>query len=93
MPWHRLKDLLSKFDSDSRKPACAGKYVSREFQAFGCYLAEQLNDLNHKSLYIKLAKTEDRRLLENALQYVQDSHARSKPRLFMWKIKQLKQQT
>ncbi len=87
MPWHSLKDILSKFDSNS------GKYVSREFQAFGCYLAEQLDDTKHKSLYIKLAKTEDRSLLENALQNVKDSNARSKPRLFMWKIKQLKQQT
>lgn len=39
------------------------KYISREFQDYGYHLAEALNDLKHKSLYIKLAKTYDRKTL------------------------------
>ncbi|MCL4353665.1 hypothetical protein M1615_04360 [Patescibacteria group bacterium] len=66
------------------------KYVSREFQLFGIYLAEELDDLKHKSLYIKLAKTVHRSVLEKALSYVSDSKAKNKGALFMWKLKELK---
>lgn len=66
------------------------KYISREFQSFGVHLAEELGDYKHKSLYIKLAKTEHRSILEKALSFVSDSNARNKGALFMWKIKELK---
>jgi hypothetical protein len=66
------------------------KYISREFQDYGYHLAESLSDLPHKSLYIKLAKTYDRKILEQALRFCIDSNANSKGALFMWKIKQLK---
>jgi len=65
------------------------KYISREFQKFGYNLAVQLNDLPHKSLYIKLAKEVPRPVLERALSFVKDSQPRSKARLFMWKLKDL----
>lgn len=66
------------------------KYISREFQAFGVHLAEELDDMKHKSLYIKLAKTMPRAVLEKALSFVIDSNAKNKGALFMWKLKQLK---
>lgn len=66
------------------------KYISREFQAYGIYLAETLNDYKHKSLYIRLAKTVPRAILEKAMSFVKDAHATSKPRLFMWKMKELR---
>ncbi len=66
------------------------KYISREFQSFGIYLAEELNDYKHKSLYIKLAKTVHRSLLEKALSFVVDSNADNKGALFMWKLKQIR---
>lgn len=66
------------------------KYISREFQLYGYHLAEELNDMKHKSLYIKLAKTHHRAVLEKALQFCIDSNARNKGALFMWKLKQLK---
>jgi hypothetical protein len=66
------------------------KYVSREFQSFGVHLAEELDDYKHKSLYIKLAKTVHRSILEKALSFVADSNAKNKGALFMWKVKQLK---
>lgn len=78
-----VKDILKKFDPFK------DKYVSREFQAYGVYLAEKLGDDSHKSLYIKLAKTISRPLLQEALRFVIDSNARKKPALFMWKLKQL----
>ena len=66
------------------------KYLSREFQQYGIYLSEKLNDPKHKSLYIKMAKDAPRGILDEALSFVLDSHADSKARLFMWKVKQLK---
>ena len=68
------------------------KYVSREFQKYGYDLAQELGDVKHKSLYIKLAKNTPRGKLEAARSFVQDAdNARSKGRLFMWKLKQLKE--
>ncbi len=68
------------------------KYVSKEFQQYGYELAEELGDMGHKALYIKLAKETPRVILENARSFVKDAGARSKGRLFMWKLKQLKEQ-
>jgi len=66
------------------------KYISREFQSYGIYLSETLNDYKHKSLYIRLAKTVPRAILEKALSFVKDARANSKPKLFMWKMKKLR---
>lgn len=66
------------------------KYISREFQSYGIYLAENLGDYKHKSLYIRLAKTVPRVFLEKAMSFVKDANAHSKPKLFMWKLGKLK---
>lgn len=66
------------------------KYISREFQSFGIYLSEELNDYKHRGLYIRLAKTIHRSILEKALSFVTDSNAKNKGALFMWKLKLLK---
>lgn len=66
------------------------KYISREFQSYGVYMAEQLEDYKHKGLYIKLAKTIHRSILEKALSFTKDSHAKNKGALFMWKLKELR---
>ena len=68
------------------------KNISQEFQLFGVYLAESLDDTKHYSLYIKLAKNYDRGILEEALSFVKGSTTvKSKGKLFMWKLKQLKE--
>ena len=79
-----VKQILKKFDP------VRDKYVSREFQTFGLYLAEQLDDYKHRSLYMKLAKTVHRSILEKALSFVIDSHAKNMGALFMWKLKELR---
>lgn len=69
------------------------KNLSREFQLYGVYLAETLNDTKHYSLYIKLAKIVDRKILEVALNFTKGyAGARSKAKLFMWKLQQLRKQ-
>ena len=74
------------------KPKDSGGYITREFQDFGYRLAVDLDDLKHKALYIKMAKKIKRVILEQARSFVIDSNARSKARLFMWKVKQLKEE-
>jgi hypothetical protein len=66
------------------------KYISRDFQAFGIYLAEEMNDYKNRGMWIKLAKTNHRAVLEKALSFVSDSNADNKIALFLWKFKQLK---
>ncbi len=78
-----VKDILKKFDP------LKDKYISREYQAYGVYLSEKLQDEKRKSLYIKLAKTIHRPILEEALRFVIDANARNKAALFMWKLKEL----
>lgn len=80
----QISDILKKFNPTK------DKYVSREFQNYGIYLSEELNDYKHKALYIKLAKTVDRALLEKALSYCKDAKVDRLGALFMWKLKQLK---
>jgi len=79
-----VADILKKFNP------IEDKYISREFQSYGIYLSEELGDYKHKSLYIRLAKTVPRAILEKALSFVKDANAKSKAKLFMWKMKELK---
>ena len=82
----KISDALKKVAATKRP-----KNISTEFQSYGVYLADELGDPKHYSLYIKLAKTLPRNILDEALSYVKDyPSARSKPRLFMWKIKNLR---
>lgn len=78
-----IADILSKFNPTE------DKYVSREFQTFGVFLAEKLGDMKRKPLYIKYAKEIPRPILEAAYRFVIDSKARNKGALFMWKLKEL----
>ena len=81
-----IGNILGKYKLDD-----TDKYVSREFQKYAYDLAVELNDLAHKSLYMRLAKNTPRILLEKARSFVKDAeNARSKGRLFMWKLSQLK---
>lgn len=78
-------DLLSKYDLDKNK------YISQEWQDYAYRLAMALDDLTHKSLYMRLAKNTPRAQLEEAKNFVSDAYqVKNKARLFMWKLQQLK---
>lgn len=67
------------------------KNIAHEFQMYGVYLAESLQDTKHYGFYIKLAKEVDRKILEEALNFTKGySGARSKARIFMWKLQELR---
>lgn len=82
-----IGDVLRRFDPGE------DKYISYEFQKYGYELAKELGDLKNTSLYIKLAKETPRGLLEAARNFVKDaSNVKSRARLFMWKLTQLRQE-
>ena len=82
----KIGDTLKKYQLDDKN-----KSVSREFQLYAYDLAVELDDLAHKSLYMRLAKVTPRGLMESARSFVKDAkNAKSKGGLFMWKLKQLK---
>jgi len=83
-----IAKALEKFNDTKRSTN-----NSTEHQMYGVYLGDTLGDTKHYSLYIKLAKTMPRNILDSALSYVKDyPNAKSKGKLFMWKVKQLKTQ-
>ena len=68
------------------------KNNSTEFQVFGGYISEQLDDKKHIALYIKMAKEENRKLINDALSYTKDyPKVKSRAKLFMWRFKLLKE--
>jgi len=62
-----------------------------EYQAYGNRLADELADPSHRSLYIKLAKSTDRNLLETARLFALSNEKNpTKGKIFMWKLGELK---
>lgn len=82
----RIGQIIEEIKNPNRP-----KNLSKEFQVYGVYLAESLDDTTHYALYMKLAKVYDRKLLDEALTYTKGYYsARSKAKVFMWKLKELK---
>ena len=80
-------DVLQERKTRKKEPR-----LHYEFQYYGNLLAEKLNDQEHASLYMKLAKELDRSLLEQALDFVRGSaNVKNKAGLFMWKLGKLKE--
>ncbi len=76
--------ILKRFDP------VKDKYISRDFQQFGIWLAEEMEDYKNRGMWIRLAKINHRAILEQCLSFVKDSNADNKIALFLWKLKQLK---
>jgi len=82
----KIGDIVDKYKLDD-----TDKYISREFQKYAYDLAVELDDIKNKSLYMKLAKTTSRAVLEHARSFVKDAYnAKSKGKLFMWKLSELR---
>ncbi|PIS21719.1 hypothetical protein COY33_02665 [candidate division WWE3 bacterium CG_4_10_14_0_2_um_filter_42_7] len=79
-----IEELLR--DRDPRK----GSYAKYEWQAFGYELMRKLDDPKHRGIYMRLSKNEDRSLLMKALETAIDGNPRSRARVFMWKLKELR---
>lgn len=91
-----LSEVLNKFKPDENNHSLPpefsrDKFISREFQKYAYDLAVELGDMKHKALYMRLAKTTPRYLLENARNFVKGAYkVDSRGKLFMWKLSELK---
>jgi len=92
-PATSIGDQLFKFEETL---AQRKKYIKNEYQSYGLDLAKELGDWENRSLYIRLAKTIDRKILEKARYFVKDQTQgaiKTPYKLFMWKLKELKNTT
>ncbi|OGV95681.1 hypothetical protein A2W24_05425 [Microgenomates group bacterium RBG_16_45_19] len=68
-----------------------GGFITREWQDYGYRLAVDMGEETKKSMYIKLAKTTDRAVLEQARAFVLGSATvKNRGKLFMWAVGKLK---
>lgn len=83
-----MTNILDKYELDETKQ----RRISREWQDYAYRLAVALEDTAHTPIYMRLTKNNKRELLEKAKSFVMDGNAKSKAKLFMWKLKQLKEE-
>jgi len=83
-----IKDLVSeKLQTFGKKPV----YAKHEWQDFGVKVAKELEDDKRAGMYIKFTRNYGKEIVEEALDFVKESNnVKSKPRLFLWKLKKLK---
>lgn len=81
-----ITKILDKYEIDETKQ----KRISREWQDYAYRLAVALDDTAHTAIYMRIVKTTPRELVERAKGFVMDANAKSKGKMFMWKLKQLK---
>ena len=79
-------DLLSKYDLDKNK------YISKEWQDYAYRLAVALDDTVHTPIYMRIVKSTPRDQVERAKSFVMDAKAKSMGKMFMWKLKQIKEE-
>lgn len=80
--------------SSAALPPVAPKnpYISHPHQLRALQLAEKFNDQENKIQYLKLTKSLNPALIDLAESFVSDANANNKAALFMWKVKQIKQE-
>lgn len=87
MAFSQLNKILLNYKVDEDKQ----RRISREWQDYAYRLALELDDKSHVSLYMRLCKNTPRPVLEEARTFVKGAfQAKSKGKLFMWKVKDLK---
>lgn len=84
-----MQSILDRYDLEETKQ----KRISREFQDYAYRLAVELEDTQHTAIYMRLSKNTPRPLLERARLFVLGANKpTSKARLFMWKLKQIREE-
>ncbi len=78
---------MDRYDIEETKQ----RRISREFQDYAYRLAVELEDTSHTAIYMRLAKNTPRPVIEQARLFVLGANKpSSKARLFMWKLKQIR---
>lgn len=94
MPFISAKSILTSInildEEDVEAATKKPRHPKNEFQAFAYKLSKDLNDDKNLKIYMRLAKTVERSLMEHAYSFAIDSNSDEKGRLFLWKLKQLR---
>jgi len=89
-----IKDLLKNSQSEIlQNISKSAKYVKHDFQDLGYRIALKLNDLSHRSLYMRLSKTVPEPTLTKALSFALDyplKYGNNRAKIFMWKLKEIR---
>lgn len=84
-----IGSLLGKYEIGEEKQ----KRISREWQDYAYRLAVDLDDTTHTGIYMRMCKNVPRYILEEARGFVKGAvFAKSKGKLFMWKVSQIKEE-
>ena len=86
--FNSMTNILDKYELDETKQ----KRISREWQDYAYRLAVALDDTAHTPIYMRVVRDTPRELVERAKSFVMDAGARSKGKMFMWKLKQIKEE-
>lgn len=84
---------MLKFDLEKiveRMNNAKKRIIKHEFQELGLFLTEKLRDTTNRPMYMKLAKHEEHELLMSAYSYAMSSYDSNKPKIFLWRLKDLK---
>ena len=87
-----LEKLANSLNPQRLQETKVNRYVSTPEQLLALRIAQELGDADHKDIYLHLCKYTQTALIEQALRFVADANARSKGKLFSWKVKQLRQE-
>ena len=91
--FNSMQQVLDRYTDEMEDPRGKQRRISREWQDYAYRLALELGDTVHTSLYMRLVKNTPRYLVEEAKNFVKDaSNVKSKGKLFMWKLKRLKEE-
>ena len=91
--FNSMQQVLDKYTDEMEQEGGKQRRISREWQDYAYRLALELGDTAHTSLYMRLCKNTPRHLVDEAKRFVSDAqNVKSKGKLFMWKLKQLKEE-
>jgi hypothetical protein len=89
--FNSMQQVLDKYTDEMDQTGSKQRRISQEWQDYAYRLALELGDTEHTSLYMRLVKNTPRYLVEDAKNFVKDAkEVKSKAKLFMWRVKQLK---
>jgi hypothetical protein len=85
--FNAMSNILKGVKLDENKQ----RRIAHEWQDYAYRLALELEDTAHTSLYMRLCKNTPRFILEEARCSIKDNlNVRNKGRLFMWKVKEIR---
>ncbi len=91
--FNSMQQVLDKYTDEMENPRGKQRRISKEWQDYAYRLAVELGDTAHTSLYMRLVKNTPRYMVEEAKNFVKGANeVKSGGKLFMWKLKQLKEE-